>query len=417
MVGCVAAARGYDVLIGHDQVIRRLAPFLPRGIIFDKALGMAGDKKINRYHRLGYKLAAFDEESTGFLVNPAWGFSGRLSRESMQFADYWFCLSDKIRESANSFYPGFESKFVTSGLPRSDAFRSQFRELFEPDVRMIKQRHGKFILFCSNFGILIHGRNEIAAIRRENQDRGNDSGQSIYLEDILEQGKKNLDAFVEVLPKLRTWYPDHKLIIRPHPAERTGYWEELFAGKEGIEIIYQGISVPWILASQCLIHHGCTTGIEASMLSMPHIMYAPFPDAHHDTEVMKICGNMVHNKEDLKALMDRVLMHGKPLDIDMGKLEGWYANLTGQLVAETIVDALDRLDQKKARLNLYLSVLRFYPRHLFAQYWPRSKREAAYRQKKYPGIKLDEMQRMAGVIAAQLNTSLPRTRARGWWFY
>ena len=35
LVAAIAADRGYDVLIGHDRVVRRLAGHLPRGIMFD----------------------------------------------------------------------------------------------------------------------------------------------------------------------------------------------------------------------------------------------------------------------------------------------------------------------------------------------------------------------------------------------
>ena len=41
LVAAIAADRGYDVLIGHDRVVRRLARHLPKGILFDKALGMS----------------------------------------------------------------------------------------------------------------------------------------------------------------------------------------------------------------------------------------------------------------------------------------------------------------------------------------------------------------------------------------
>ena len=46
LVAAIAADRGYDVLIGHDRVVRRLARHLPKGILFDKALGMSTDKKV-----------------------------------------------------------------------------------------------------------------------------------------------------------------------------------------------------------------------------------------------------------------------------------------------------------------------------------------------------------------------------------
>ena len=43
VVAALAASRGYKVLIGQDRVVRRLARFLPKGILFDKSIGGKGD--------------------------------------------------------------------------------------------------------------------------------------------------------------------------------------------------------------------------------------------------------------------------------------------------------------------------------------------------------------------------------------
>ena len=40
-----------------------------------------------------------------------------------------------------------------------------------------------------------------------------------------------------------------------------------------IEMIHRGNVVPWILASTCLLHNGCTTAVEAAVLGKPSITY------------------------------------------------------------------------------------------------------------------------------------------------
>lgn len=405
MVATIAANRGYNVLIGRDQVIRRLAPFLPKGILFDKALGVAGDRKIRRYSRLGFKLTAFDEESTGFYPNPHMAFTGRLSDECLDMAERWFCLSDKIRELALGYHPDYGEKFVTTGLPRSDIWRPQFHNLFQSQVSEIKQKHGDFILFCSNFGRIIHGMEGAFVDRQIRRQPDKDGSVSGYQTKIEEQSRENLKAYLEMLPQLRKWYPDQKLVVRPHPSERSEFWKEAFSNEDGVEVHEYGTATPWILASTCLVHHGCTTGIEAELMSKSHVMYAPFPDSHHDTPLMKKFATIEKDLKGLKKRLDAIILENKTFQKSRKSLEEYYAGLSGPLVAERIVGEFDDISLNAASLPGYLPLLRYLPRHLFATYWPRSKQEAAYRNKKYPGVSEAEVQRLVGEISKSLKSS------------
>ncbi|MEC9343720.1 MAG: surface carbohydrate biosynthesis protein, partial [Pseudomonadota bacterium] len=280
LVGAIAADRGYDVLIGHDRVVRRLARHLPRGILFDKALGAATDRKVRRYARLGYRLTALDEESTGIYPNPDMFFSTRLSPQALVLAERWFAISDRVRDLAARRFPGQAIKIVTTGLPRADVWRRPFHGLYRAESERIRAAHGDFILFNSNFGTIVHARRGEFVERQAQRHRRRYAGAAAYQRQREAQGLANLDAFLEMLPRLREWFPDTKVIVRPHPSEDHAFWRESLAGIDGIEVHAGGIATPWILASRALVHHGCTTGIEAGLMDQPHVMYAPHPDDH-----------------------------------------------------------------------------------------------------------------------------------------
>lgn len=398
LVGAVAAARGYDVLIGHDRVVRRLAAWLPRGALFDKALGMRGEKKIARYRRLGYAITALDEESTGFLSNPDYFLETRISPESLSKAERWFAISDAVRDKVAAARPGHAGRIVTTGLPRTDVWRPAFHGLYEPETAAIRSAHGPFILFNSNFGIIIHARDQAFARKQVERHQRQYEGALAYKEKMLSQLRPNLDAFLEMLPKLREWFPGHKLIVRPHPSEDRDFWRESIAGIDGAEVHDTGLAAPWILASSCLVHHGCTTGIEAELMGKPHVMYAPHPDDHHDTPLMADFAPIVHDLDRLESAIGKLLEDGDALRKDRAALEKWYAALTGRLASERIVDEFDRLDLPAGRPLGALKPLRFTPRHLVARYWPRSQRARAYSRQKWYGVELDDIRRRLAIM-------------------
>ncbi|MCB1463587.1 MAG: hypothetical protein KDJ90_14440 [Nitratireductor sp.] len=394
LVAAIAADRGYDVLIGHDRVVRRLAGHLPRGIMFDKALGVKTDRKVHRYARLGYRLTAFDEESTGLYPNPDMFFRTRLSHETLSLASRYFVLSDIVRDMAVERYPDLAERIVTTGMPRSDIWREAFRGLYEAERDRISRTHGKFILFNSNFGIVVHARRGRFLENQKKRHEKHHSGATAYFSRMEEQAGANLDAFLEMLPKLREWFPDYKLIVRPHPAEDVSFWKERLGGIGGVEIHADGIVAPWILASSVLVHHGCTTGIEAGLMGKPHVMYAPHRDDHHDTELMRTFAPMVRDHDTLRATLGDILAgsntHQKPRE----SLEKYFASLIGPLASERIVDQFDGIDVPSSTLPVWLPLMRFAPRHLVARYWPRPARARAYARQKWSGADLAEVRQI-----------------------
>jgi surface carbohydrate biosynthesis protein len=392
LVGAIAAERGYKVLIGHDRVIRRLAAHLPRGILFDKSLGGPGDRRVSRYARLGYSITAIDEESTGFSANPELYLSTRLARDTLDVSARWFCISDRLRGEAQKLYPAYKDRFATTGLPRTDIWRKEFHALFESEKNNITESNGKFLLFCSNFGTIIHTRRGAFVENQYRKQQKAHTGAGQYQEKLREQGRQNLEAFIEVLPRIADWFPDHKVVIRPHPSEDRDFWREVALRHPHLEVQDRGLSTPWILASSCLIHHGCTTGIEAELLGNPHIMYAPFPDDHHDTDIMRAFAPIVHDEKSLRESLAEIVGGDRSRAKPRSTLETYYASLDGPLVASHIMDEIDRIDMPPPRpLPRYLGLLRYAPRHLVAQYLPRTARASTYDRQKWRGTTLGEI--------------------------
>ncbi|MFZ1815419.1 MAG: surface carbohydrate biosynthesis protein [Rhizobiaceae bacterium] len=392
LIAALAAERGYRVILGQDVLVRRLAPFLPRGIMLDKSLGLPRHGKPQRFARLGYKIAIQDEEGTGFYGSPDRFLDTRLADETLAVTKRWFCISDQMRSAAAARYPAHAGKFVTTGLARTDIWRPTFRGLYEAEMQAIRREHGPFILFCSNFSYLIHGRGEAFVQRQLKAQRSQITNAEDPIERIRAQGARNLEKFLEILPQVADWFPAHKLIIRPHPGEAVGWWQERFGANPRIEVISSGTATNWILASDCLFHHGCTTGVEAAIMGKKNVMYAPVPDEHHDTELMRAFAPVVKTPQDLRAAM-QTLVGGGDIEPELAdRKEEWYRGLEGKLVASTLLDELDALRFPGKPVSRLIGTLRYLPSMLVARFKPRSARARAYSLQKWQGLPKSELE-------------------------
>ncbi|MCB1460745.1 MAG: hypothetical protein KDJ48_16060 [Nitratireductor sp.] len=402
LVGLEAALRGFHVLVGQDRVVRRLARHLPKGVLYDKSIGMRGDKKVSRYHRLGYKITALDEESPGIYAGPKHFFAERTAAQTLDITHRWFCISNAVQTNAISEYPDHADRFVVTGMTRTDIWRSEFRNLFADQVGQIAGKFGKFILFNSNFGAIIHAGGLAFARKQMKAIVAKTNMPPARYETMLEQLQQNLDAYLEMLPKITDWFPDHKLVIRPHPSESMEFWQSQFAGNDRIIVVREGEATPWILASDIVVHHGCTTGIEAELMGKNEVMYAPFPDNHHDTQLMRECVPIAHDPDALRDTMRKLLSGEDGIRKPRSQLEKYFASLEGRMVSQRIVDEFERIPVKQARLPGWLNLLQWTPRHLVAKARLGSKSSKAYSSGKWQGVSLQQFRQNIEIMSQAL---------------
>ena len=68
-------------------------------------------------------------------------------------------------------------------------------------------------------------------------------------------------------------FNEFNIVLRPHPEEDRKIYEESFKKKKNISVIKEGSVIPWIMSSNLMIHHDCTTSIESAMLGKSSIAY------------------------------------------------------------------------------------------------------------------------------------------------
>ena len=263
----LASREGYGIFIGRNGMNISRDKF-PQGIYFDKCLS---PHKIGA-HRLqvetfGNTLVSLDEE--GFIVDGRSHAEGRFTQESIDLTSIIFTWGVEEASLISDRYKVTE-KICVSGSPRIDSWRPEMNHLFNIEIEDIKRRYGNFILVNSDgFG---------APILPE--DRYSDSEKRNF--QIQSEIRRK---FLELIGRIAIDFPSRNVVLRPHPGEELGLWTSLESRlPSNVRIILEGSVSPWIRASSLLIHHCCTTAVEAWIGGTPTISYEPPLDGYPDYE-------------------------------------------------------------------------------------------------------------------------------------
>ncbi len=406
-LGCLAAERGYSVLVGHYGVINRWSACLPRGMILEKNISVRYKDWLSRLRAIGYHLCVNDEESLGlFLDQDAW-FRIRMNREMVGLVDYVFAWSEQHAALIQREYPEYADKVVAVGTPRVDLLRREIRGLYAREVASIKERFGRFILMPSNFAPVINVKRDDSTLQRRLRHGyiKSKEEEQFYLES-LEHLRANLDEYINAFRRIRSEFREHALVVRPHPIDDHNFWRNAVGSLENTYVVYEGSIMPWMLAADAIFHCGCSTGMEARLMERCSVAYHPLMDDRFDNLPSTKIGPVVRNEDDLIVFVRRALEKHGDCGLDKQDVEKYICSLDGKFASEKILDAIDTVTFREDSLNLAMSNPKAarVRAHEWFRRWRRglrdrlggheAKNEIKKRrsQQKWPGASLEEMQ-------------------------
>jgi surface carbohydrate biosynthesis protein len=413
LLGARAVERGYSVVLGEQNAMVRQIAYLPRGLYVDKSIASTKTKHFRRLRQHGNKVAAWCEEGLVYRDRDAY-LRQRISLDSLAEAERFFCWGDVQRDdiaakATLASAGGGREKLVPTGNPRFDLLRPEFRDLFAPRARELRGKYGSFILINTNFARYnhFHGEDNLLAVQRQ---RGTVDGpdEEAFLLAWRDFLGEMYHAFAAMLAPLSEAFPEHRIILRPHPSENHERWLGECAGLDNVEVIFAGNVVPWLLAAGVLIHNSCTTGLEGFLLDRPVIAYRPVRSQVYDSFLPNVVS---HQVADMPMLVEAV---GDALDGaavnggDQGTAAAsqYYAALDGAAAVDRVLDAVDGLGLPPTqptgpgyhlgRLSGHLHI----PARNLARRLLRPG-AAAYGRQKFPHLDLAEMRReLAGLQTA-----------------
>ncbi|ABB73717.1 surface carbohydrate biosynthesis protein [Nitrosospira multiformis ATCC 25196] len=354
LLSCVAAERGFPVVIGSRAFIHFEVASLPRGVYLAKSMRSLSNSMFRILRMLGHEIVAWEEEA---LVHPPADtyFTLRLSPITIRKVSHIFAWGQENVDLLQQ-YPQLPAGMPihVTGNPRGDILRPEMRAYFAAEVERLRGLYGDFILVNTNFtdvnpfipsiGLFIPPKDGGKKSRRGQAGIGMSNE---FAEGLWHHKQAILEDFKQLIPALERAFPDVTIVVRPHPSENFQVYDDIAAQCRRVKVTNEGNVIPWLLASKTMVHNGCTTGLEAYALGVPAISYLATFNEYYDYDFQGLPTKLSYqsfNFDELEDTLSRIL-HGE-LGVAGGEerrtlIDYYLAAQNGRLACERIVDVLE----------------------------------------------------------------------------
>jgi len=413
LLACIAARRGFSVIIGSHREIDLRISSLPRGLYLNKSMTDRNLKMFRIMDNLGHEILTWDEEALVHLPAETY-YSRRLSPTAIRYNSHLFAWGEDNADLWRQ-YPDLPSDLPihVTGNPRSDMLRPDLRSYYESEAQQLQSEYGNFILLNTNFNhvnAFFPAQNLFRPIKNagETPQFGKAAvGMSReYAEGLREHKEDIFNAFKQMIPSLDKAFPDHKIIVRPHPTENQQIYIDIANDCKKVKVTNEGNVVPWLMAAKAVIHNGCTTGVEAYVMGVPAVSYRAKINEVYDLGFYRLPNLISHQCYDFNELQEILI---KILKGELGAANGderrtliekYLTAHDGPLACERIVDVIDNMVQTNPELHkpaLNRKVLgwslanwRRFNRYI-RKYLPGKHAPEKFHRHRYPGTTLQEL--------------------------
>lgn len=317
LIALFAARSGFDIVVLGHTVLRQ-ATHLPRGVILNKTLHAMDDVLMAEARARGHVFCAIDEEAFGWTAGVN-SLLRTLDPTLLPSCAALFAPGRYYVDEVSAVAPG--ASLIAAGNPRTDFFDPRLSGLAADEARALRERQGRSIVVCTNFGgwnSRSHLHDAVCSIAFRASGAALGSARGKYLQDVYEDSAavecRNTVGIREALPVLARAFPGHTIILRPHPGENSEAWERMLAGVEGVVVSGSEPLHVQMLASDLLIHlAGCGTGLEARLAGRPAVCFNPVTTfAYPRLGISTQLSPNAYNVEELVHLVKEVLERGAP---------------------------------------------------------------------------------------------------------
>jgi surface carbohydrate biosynthesis protein len=413
LLACVAASRGLPSIIGPKREVEfRIASF-PKSIFLSKSLRIGNRKFFPTSLKLGHKIVAWDEEALVHLP-PEIYFSRRLSPAGLNYVSHFFAWGNDNAELWRQ-YPNLpaDKPIHVTGNPRNDLLRTEMHSFYENDVNNIRRAYGAFFLINTNFNhvnAFYPGQNLFQPeTEPDNEPQFGQAARGMsreYAEGLRDHKKAVFEDFQQLIPALEKSFPDHSIVVRPHPTENQEIYHKIADRCQRVHVTNEGNVVPWLMATRAIIHNGCTTGVEAYVMRIPAISYRATVNDVYDDGFYRLPNRLSHqcfNYEELEGTLRMIVsdkLGAANGDERKALIDHHLAALDGPLACERIVDVLEKVvdemtgapdPTRKNRLEGWFKTTKRRVRQRYKSYLPASLKSPEFERHRFPPIDAGEI--------------------------
>ena len=148
-------------------------------------------------------------------------------------------------------------------------------------------------------------------------------------------------AMIELARKISEAHPSRHVIIRPHPAEGTAFYETKLRDCPHVFVIKSGSAREWIASAGGVIHHDCTTGLEALLMGKLVLQFEPYEGIEGSAMLMTKIGLKTTNADDALRHIERGVMPEDMKSELLRQLAPYVANIEGN-AASAVADLAEQ---------------------------------------------------------------------------
>lgn len=308
LVALELSNRGYFVLVGNPGYLTEIAAALKGGVFFDKDFG-----DHNPRHALlaseTLRTCAIDEEGVNFISEDHYFYWRHLEGKKTLSSTSAIMAWGQAQYDMLSHWAGSQvEKVVMTGSARLDLLSPEFEEFYSEDVASLRMAYSKFVLVATSLpaGNYAEFYELDFVAHMERTGLGLSEEKKIFLQEMADHQRKQLESFTQLLLTLSAQFPDSNFVVRPHPSESLLSWRRRLGHLRNVHITREGSVVPWILASTALIHSGSTTGIEAFMLGKPVMSFGPKKESVFEDSLVNSLGVRVSSPDEAVTALRKV---------------------------------------------------------------------------------------------------------------
>ena len=264
--------KNFSCFIGDKIGISRALKYFGPGTYFHKSINFFDNKRIVHIKNKGNFYVSLDEEG-GYQLRDELELKKflniRTSLENVKNVDIIFNWGKFDNNVCKKIYPKFKRKFIVSGSPRVDLWKSKILKIiYSREIKKIEKIYNKkFILVISSNISSIKNVKRIFSIAYKNYIFRNLREKKEAFNDIYQE-LNDFKKFSKLMIQIIKNNPSEFFVLRPHPAEEYSAWENLIKRNKLKNVLLnnQFDPTPWIYKSDCIIQSKSSLAIEASVL-------------------------------------------------------------------------------------------------------------------------------------------------------
>ena len=263
---------GKPVVVGQVWGILSNVADGPPGVnLFATANGFQA-KGMLKCRNAGHPVVVTDEEALALHDDKS--IHVNVSPDAMRLASQFLFQNSTHEAVVRQKYPDISG--AVTGSARIEMLR-QHRDVYRTEAEQCRE-NGPYVLINTNFALA-------NSVWKDTETAINVAASAVPQDyaDVQERVRlterdevRNLEAVRTLIGLLQGRVENHRLVLRPHPAENADLWRSV----AGIDVVEGSNPLPWILGADLMVHTNSTTGFEAALIGV-HCLNIGLPDTRY----------------------------------------------------------------------------------------------------------------------------------------